>query len=212
MVDMKNQSAFEWWDNLPETSLDKPNKYGLAMLFNTEPKHILMWQIKSLYKIEKGSKLFDKEAMGLVFETDHKVEFTPIDGNDFENMKVKLRPKSKPIIPEPPKCRKIIEGKQPDPPKPKQFRVYKSNFGWMVSEVRKKVKKRFLRSDVVTWDYEVLNMIGKYKNPLSCSHTPFRTKDEAIEWLKEIIKGRKEPPTASLYSYDIEYFNESDLI
>ena len=115
---MENQSAFEWWDNLPETSLDKP----------------------------------------------------------------------------------------------KQFRIYKYNFGWVVSEIRKNVKKRFLRSDVVTWDYEVLNMIGKYKNPLSCSHTPFRTKDEAIEWLKEIIKGRKEPPTASLYSYDIEYFNESDLI
>jgi len=163
-----------------------------------------------------GGKITNEEAMGLVFETGHKLEFTPIDGNDFENMKVKLRSKSIPTGGEAKELADRITGIFQD--KPKQFRIYKSNFGWVVSEIRKNVKKRFLRSDVVTWDYEVLNMIGKYKlgkapiNPLSRSHTPFRTKDEAIEWLKEIIKGRKELPIASLYSYDIEYFNESDLI
>jgi len=115
--------------------------------------------------------------------------------------------------------KRIIEGKQPE--SLKQFKIYKTKFGWVVSEARKIVKKRWFRDDVVSWEYEVISAAGKFIIPIiyrqrtlnpfyNSRHTPFRTKEKAEEWLRDIVKQRREKAVTS--EEPEIYFNEKDLI
>jgi len=52
----KTQSAFDWWDNLPDSSMEVENKKGLAYLLDTTPENITIGQIKLLHKIRDKKK------------------------------------------------------------------------------------------------------------------------------------------------------------
>lgn len=93
---------------------------------------------------------------------------------------------------------------------PKEFKIQRGHFGWMILKRYKTIKIRLFRKDILTYDYVPVDIHGKlvssYITINNLPHTPFKTYFEALEHLAQIINNK------NIIDEREFYFDEKDLI